>query len=90
MKSNSFSAMTDEELLVEKKKMNKSKFWHATFIGFLAGVVIFGLGAWVFNPERRVGFFIPIIFPIYFIYKLVTKPNNNKELEDALKERNLY
>jgi len=55
MESNIFTEMTDEELLVEKKKMNRSKFWHATFIGMLAGVVIFGLGAWVFNPNKSIG-----------------------------------
>jgi hypothetical protein len=81
--------LTDEELLVEKKKLNKSKFFHATAIGFLAGILIFGGVAWILLPNKQLGFFIPMLIPIFFIYRMVKNPNQNKDLEDVLKERNL-
>jgi len=46
MEKKDFYIMTDEELLVEKKKLKKSKLFHATAIGFLIGILIFGVAAW--------------------------------------------
>jgi hypothetical protein len=81
--------MTDEELLVERKELNKSKIFHASAIGFLAGILIFGLVGWGLSEEKRLGFFIPMLIPIIFIYKLVKNPKGNKDLEEALKKRRL-
>jgi hypothetical protein len=81
--------LTDEELLVERKKLMKSKLWYAIWIGFLAGILIFGVVAWSLNPEKKLGFLIPMFFPAFFIYKLLKTPNKNKDLEDVLKERGL-
>ena len=81
--------LTDEELLVEKKKLNKSKVFHAASIGFLAGILIFGVIAWSLSPNKKLGFFIPMLIPIVFIYRLVKNPNKNKDLEEILKERHL-
>lgn len=81
--------LTDEELLVEKKKAKQSKIFHATFIGFLAGILLFGVVAWSLSPQKKLGFLIPMLFPVYFIYKHLTAPNRNKTLEEVLKERGL-
>jgi hypothetical protein len=89
MEKNELNKLTDEELLVEKKKMMKSKLLHAIWIGFLAGILIFGFVAWFLNPEKKLGFLIPMFFPAYFIYKLLKTPNKNKDLEEVLKERKL-
>lgn len=89
MKTKGFTEMTDEELLVEKKNLKKSKIFHATFIGFLAGILIFGIVAWSLSPEKRLGFLIPMLIPIFIIYKLVKNPDNNNDLEKVLKERHL-
>jgi hypothetical protein len=55
MEKKNFSELTDEELLVEKKKLKKSKILHATIIGFLAGILIFGLVSWSLSSEKRFG-----------------------------------
>ena len=89
MEKKSFIEMTDKELLVEKEKLKKSKIFHATLIGFLAGILIFGLIGWGLSEEKRLGFFIPMLIPIVFIYKLVKNPKTNKDLEEVLKERRL-
>ena len=81
--------LTDKELLVEKKKMMKSKLLHATSIGFLAGILIFGVVSWSLSSKKHVGFLIPMSIPVVFMYKLLKTPNKNKDLEDVLKERGL-
>lgn len=89
MENKNFSAMTDEELLVEKKKLKKSKITHAILIGFFAGVLIFGVVSWSLSSEKRIGFFIPMLIPITFIYKMAKDPKKNYDLEKVLKERQL-
>lgn len=81
--------LTDEELLVEKKKLNKSKVFYAVFVGFLAGILIFGVVSWILPPGKHSGFLVPILIPVVLIYKLLKTPNKNKDLEDVLKERSL-
>lgn len=89
MEKKAFYNLTDEELLIEKKKLRKSKIFHASAIGFLAGILIFGVVAWSLNPERKLGFLIPMLIPVVFIYRMLKTPNQNKDLEDVLKERKL-
>ncbi|HMV25282.1 MAG TPA: FUSC family protein [bacterium] len=77
------SQLTDQELLVEAKKMKSFSINNALFVGFMAGIIIYSVAknAW--------GFFT--LIPVYFIYKLVNDPKNirSKVLERLLKERNL-
>lgn len=81
--------LTDAELMVEKKKLRQSKLMWAAVIGFLAGILIFGVTGWMLSPEKHVGFLIPMVIPVVFIYKLLTAPKKNQELEEVLKERGL-
>jgi hypothetical protein len=89
MEKKDLSELTDEELLIEKKKLKNSKIFHAVSIGFLAGILIFGVVSWSLSSEKHLGFLIPMLIPIAFIYKLVKNPNKNKDLEEVLKERDL-
>jgi len=89
MEKKSFTEMTDAELLVERKELNKSKIFHASAIGFLAGILIFGIVGWSLSEEKSLGFFIPMLIPILFIYRLVKNPKGNRDLEEVLKERRL-
>lgn len=81
--------MTNAELLIEKDKQRKSKLFHAVWIGFLAGIVIFGCVAWLLSAEKRFGFLIPMFFPVYFIYRMVKTSKKRNDLEEVLKERGL-
>ena len=81
--------MTDEELMVEKKNLKKSKIFHAVAIGFLAGILIYGVVSWSLSEEKQIGFFIPMLIPVVFIYRIIKNSKNNKDLEDTLKERGL-
>jgi hypothetical protein len=89
MEKKNYNEMTDEELLVERKELNKSKIFHASAIGFLAGILIFGIAGWSLSEEKRLGFFIPMLIPIVFIYRMLKNPKMNKDLEEVLKERGL-
>ncbi|MFB0946937.1 MAG: hypothetical protein QMB24_12460 [Spirosomataceae bacterium] len=89
METKNFAEMTDEELLVEKKKLKNSKITHAILIGFLAEILIVGITAWIFSPNKRVGFLIPMSIPAIFIYRMIKNSKNNRELEDTLKDRGL-
>lgn len=89
METRDFDKLTDEELLAEKKKLIKSKLFYATSIGFLAGILIFGVVSWSLSSEKHWGFLIPMFIPVVFIYKIIKTPNTNKDLEDVLKERKL-
>ena len=89
MDKKDYTKLTNEELLMEKKKLKNSKILHATVIGFLAGILIFGLVAWSLSPNKRLGFFIPMLIPVVMIYRMLKNSKANQELEDILKERNL-
>ena len=89
MEKKDLSKLTDEELLVEKKKLIKAKLFYAISIGFLAGILIFGVVSWSLSSEKKLGFLIPMLIPVVFIYRLLKTPNKNKDLEDVLKEREL-
>jgi hypothetical protein len=84
MTSNELSALTDQELLAEAKKMKSAAIMHATIIGFLMGIVIYsvGTGSWGFLT----------LIPIYLAFRVFHKPENNKRHEavkELVKERNL-
>ena len=89
MEKEALSQLTNEELLVEKKKLKQSKLFHAVAIGFLGGVFIFGMISWALSSEKRIVFFIPMLIPLFFIYKVLKSPDKGKVLEEVLKERGL-
>ena len=89
MEKKDLFGLTDEELLVEKNKLKKSKIFHATYIGFLAGILIFGVVSWSLSSEKHLGFLLPMLIPVVFIYRLLKNPGKNEDLEEVLKERGL-
>lgn len=89
MEKKNFAEMTNDDLLLEKKKLKQSKIYHALGIGFLAGILIFGTVSWLLSAERKLGFIIPMIFPLFMIKHLTKKSASNIELENVLKERGL-
>jgi hypothetical protein len=82
MKQKELSALTDQELLQEAKKMKSAAITNGVLIGFLIGIVFYSI------IENSVGFFT--LIPLFLAYKLINNSKyNKKELEDLLKERNL-
>lgn len=90
MDKKTLSELTNDELLIEKKKLKKRKITNALIIGFLGGIVAFGIVAWILGSKKNlIAFLLPMIFPIYFIYLIIKNSKKDKDLEIVLKERNL-
>jgi hypothetical protein len=76
------SELTDQELLSEAKKMKSISITNAVLIGFLVGIIFYSIA------QNSVGLFT--LIPLCLAYKLLNNSKyNSKELENALRERNL-
>lgn len=69
-----FSKMNEDELKQRESEQKRSRLMHAALIGFLAGILLFGLIAFILSPDKKFGFFIPMLIPLFFLYKLFKKP----------------
>lgn len=82
MEPQKLTALTDQELLQEAKKMKSANITNAVLIGFLAGVIFYSV---IKNTWGLL-----TLIPLFLIYKLVnTSKLTIKELELELKQRNL-
>ena len=76
-----FSHRSDEELLDEAKNNTPSPLLDAFAIGFLAGIIVFGVAASAF------GFFL--LVPLFLIYIMLKKPVRYRALQRELRRRGL-
>jgi len=83
MVNKELSALTDQELLEEAKKIKSFSISNAFIVGFLIGIVVFSIFKSTF------GFLM--LIPLYFIHKLINDPKSKrlKELEILIKQRKL-
>jgi hypothetical protein len=79
--SQDLSKLSDEELLQEFGKIKPSPIFDAFFIGFLVGIIIFGVVA-------KATFFAFLI-PLFLIYLFLKKPRRYNTLQKELKRRGL-
>lgn len=89
MENKTYSELTDQELLIEKKKLKKAKIHHAFYIGFMVGILIFGFVSWFLTEDKNLLFLIPMLIPMVFIIKMIKNPKSNDDLEAILKQRGL-
>ena len=76
--------LTDQELLIEAKKMKSASMTSALLIGFMFGVLVWGVA------KNNIG--LLTLIPLFFAYKFFNNPKNkenNSALVKLLKERNL-
>lgn len=83
MVNKELSALTDQELMEEAKKMKSFSVTNAFLIGFLFGILLFSIFKSTF------GFLM--LIPLYFIHKLINDPKSKRlrELDILIKQRNL-
>lgn len=82
MTSNELSALTDQELLAEAKKLKSNAIINAVLIGVMIGVVIYSVA------KNTWGFLT--LIPLFLAFKVFHKPENNKRHEavkELIKER---
>ena len=82
MTEKKLAELTDEELLQKEKKMKSTSITNAVLVGFLIGIIFYSI------LKNSLGFFT--LIPLFIVYKLINNSkDDNKELENLLKERNL-
>ena len=81
MNQEELSKLTDEELLEISKNNKPSPILDAFFIGFLIGIIVYGIVA------NGWGFFA--LIPLFLIYILLKKPKQYQMIKNELEERNL-
>jgi len=81
MTAEELSKLTDQELLIEAKKMKSTATINALLVGVMFGIVIYSA------VKNTLGFFT--LIPLFFIYKIVNKSKKNDALKEKLKERGL-
>ncbi len=81
MSQKELSQLTDKELLEAAKNDKPSPIIDAFFIGFLIGIIIFGVAANAWG-------FITLI-PLFLIYILLKKPMRYEALKKELEKLNL-
>ncbi len=81
MNEQDLSQRSDHELLEEFKKIKPSPIFDAFFIGFLIGIVVFGItvSAWGF----------PILIPLFLVYLFLKKSKRYEALKKEIASRNL-
>lgn len=67
------SELTDQELLIESRKIKSNKVINAFLIGLMIGITIYSI------VENGFGFFT--LIPLFIAYKLFNKPKNNDAME---------
>ena len=81
MNEEQLSQLSDEELLDVFKNSKPSPLLDAFFIGFLIGIIIFGVAANAWG-------FITLI-PLFLIYLFLKKPKQYKAINSEMERRNL-
>jgi hypothetical protein len=81
MKPEQIAQLSDRELLDEISKIKPSPLFDAFFIGFMVGIILFGVvvNAW--------GFFM--LVPLYLIYLFLKKSKNYRALQKEIQQRGL-
>ncbi|MBZ9652477.1 hypothetical protein [Psychroflexus montanilacus] len=65
----------DDLIVVENKNVKRAKILNALLIGFLAGIV--GIGVVSAFISGKFIILIPLLFPLYFSYKLIKPSQKN-------------
>ncbi len=81
MNPKDYTALSDEELLIEAKKLKSSNLTSAVLIGCMIGIAIYS------TVKNGFGFFT--LFPLFFVFLLFKNGPQKKALEAELKQRNL-
>ena len=80
-----YSKLTDEELSAAKKKIKNSELMSSVLIGFLAGIIIFGVAMNGFG-------FVYVVIPVVLILGIIKHSNkqksNLKRIQEELDSRN--
>jgi uncharacterized membrane protein YoaK (UPF0700 family) len=89
MDKKDWSTLSNAEMLEEKKKLKKSKLFHALWIGFMLGILIYGLVNWAISPDKNIAFLLPMLLLVGMIRNAFKENPEITALEEELKRRHL-
>jgi len=81
MNEKELSRLSDDELRARANKMKSSELVHAVLIGFMVGIIVFSIA------YNAVGLFT--LIPLFLIFKVFHKPEQNRALKKVLAQRGL-
>lgn len=81
MNAHDYASLSDDELRAEAKKMKSSEILHALMIGFMVGIIVYSVAKNTWG--------LVTLIPLFFIFKVLHKPERNRALKKALAERGL-
>lgn len=67
---NELSALSEQQLLDEEKKLRSFSITNAFLVGFMGGVILYSIA--------RNTWGLLTLIPLYFIYRLVNDPKNRR------------
>lgn len=79
-----YTTRTLEELLAEEKKLKRNEITAAVIIGFLIGIIIFGVAA---GGIGLLFIFIPLFLIYLFTKNSKASKQNLKEVQEAIKAK---
>jgi hypothetical protein len=81
MNEQELANLSDEELRAKAREMKSSEIAHAVLIGVMVGIIIYSVA------NNAVG--LTLLIPLFFIFKVLHKPERNRALKKVLAERGL-
>lgn len=81
MDEQELSQLSDDELRARRKEMKTAEIAHAVLIGFMVGIIIFSVAKNTWG--------LVTLIPLFFIFKVLHKPERNRALKKVLAERGL-
>jgi len=79
-----YSKLTPEELSAQEKKLKRSEILSAVLVGFLVGVMIFGIAK---NGFGFLYIFIPVLLIVGIVKNSQTQKSNLKEIQAEIAAR---
>jgi hypothetical protein len=76
-----FSALSDQELKDELKKIKPSPLFDAFFIGFLVGIIVYSVAVNTWG--------LVTVIPLWIIYVFLKKSKRYEAMQNELKNRGL-
>ena len=75
------SNLSDDELRARAKAMKRSEIAHALLIGAMVGIILYSVAKNTWG--------LVTLIPLFFIFKVLHKPERNRALKKVLAERGL-
>ncbi len=81
MNQKELAQLSDDELRELAKQMKSSSIGYALMIGFMLGIIIFSFA------HNTIG--LVTLIPLYFVFRMLHKPERNRALKQVLADRGL-